>query len=260
MINDLETTNVIAEIINNADGVVILAGAGMGVDAGIPDFRGNTGLWTAEKDNFIKFANGSAFHIRPLETWNFYIERLIKYSQYEPHRGYYDLLKLNKDMFVVTSNVDGHFERSGWDSNRLYEIHGNLKWIQCSDHCCDDVQPMPEFTQALTNIKQAPHCPHCGKVSRPVVMMFEDAWFVGKHAIEQSRRYLKWAEGKKNIVGIEIGAGTAVPSIRMFGEQQTRSLIRINPHDYEIYRRTDIAIPEGAVKGIDIILGMLNLS
>lgn len=256
MISD--TTMVIADTINAADGVVILAGAGMGVDAGIPDFRGNTGLWTAEKDNFIKFATASSFHVRPLEAWNFYITRLMNYSKLEPHRGYRDLLKIDKDMFVVTSNVDGHFERSGWDVDRLYEIHGNLKWIQCSDHCCDDTQPMPTFDAPLESLEDAPHCPHCGSVSRPVVMMFEDAWFVGTHALAQSKNYLKWADGKKKIVGIEIGAGTAVPSIRMFGEQQTKALVRINPNDYDIYRRYDISIPEGAVKGIDIVLGMLQ--
>lgn len=248
----------ITNAIRNADGIVILAGAGMGVDAGIPDFRGNSGLWTAEKENFIKFATADSFFIRPLEAWNFYITRLINYSKLEPHRGYHDLRKLDKDMFVVTSNVDGHFERSGWDVDRLYEIHGNLKWIQCSRHCCDDMQPMPQFSAALSSLDDAPNCPHCGAISRPVVMMFEDAWFVATHAIEQSRRYMKWAENKRNIVGIEIGAGTAVPSIRMFGEQQTSALIRINPHDHQIYRRTDVAIPECAVKGIDIILGMLQ--
>lgn len=258
MIDAFDVKKIVKDLITSADGVIILAGAGMGVDAGIPDFRGNTGLWTAEKENFIKFATADSFFIRPLEAWNFYITRLINYSKFDPHRGYYALRQLGKDMFVVTSNVDGHFERSGWDIDHIYEIHGNLKWIQCSRRCCDDMQPMPQFSKELSNIKEAPHCPRCGAVSRPVVMMFEDAWFVGNHAIEQSHRYIKWAENKKNIIGIEIGAGTAVPSIRMFGEQHTRALIRINPYDHKIYRRTDMAIPESAVKGIDIIVDMMQ--
>lgn len=248
----------IADSILNADGVVITAGAGMGVDAGIPDFRGNTGLWTAEKDNFIKFADGSAFHERPLEAWNFYIQRLMKYSRLEPHRGYHDLQRIHHDTFVVTSNVDGHFERSGWDPQKIYEIHGNLKWIQCSNHCCDDVQPMPQFEEALSSLEDAPHCPHCGAVSRPVVMMFNDFWVDLALIEQQSMRYDAWSKNKKNIIGIEIGAGTAVPSIRNFGERFTSMLIRINPHDPQIYRIQDVSIPATAIEGIDTLFNILG--
>lgn len=247
----------IANAIRNADGVVITAGAGMGVDAGIPDFRGKSGLWTAEKDNFMKFSDGSAWEERPLEAWNFYISRLIKYSKLEPHRGYYDLQKIHHDTFVVTSNVDGHFKRSGWDQKKIYEIHGNLEWIQCSVHCCTDMQPMPQFENELSELSQAPHCPHCGAVSRPVVLMFNDSRFVGTEAMKQSLRYLDWAVDKENIIGIEIGAGTTVPSIRMFGVQQTQMLIRINPHDHEIDRKQDVLIPDTAINGIDTLFKIL---
>lgn len=250
----------IKEIFEGADGIVITAGAGMGVDGGIPDFRGASGLWSAEKDNFMKFANGNAFHERPLEAWNFYIMRLITYSRFEPHQGYYDLKKLidGKDSFVVTSNVDGHFERSGYDANKIYEIHGNLKYIQCSKHCCDAIQPMPHFERELTSLDEAPHCPYCGEVSRPVVLMFDDYWFVAKTTITQALKYKNWAVDKKNLVGIELGAGTAVPSIRSFGMHNTATLIRINPHDYQISRKQDISIAETALNGIQSLLKILE--
>ena len=119
----------IKKMFDDADGVLITAGAGMGVDGGIPDFRGSSGIWTSNKANFMKFASGNAFKVRPLEAWNFYINRIMKYSHSDPHRGYYDLLKIKKDVFVVTSNVDCHFERAGFDPLKLYEIHGNLKYI-----------------------------------------------------------------------------------------------------------------------------------
>lgn len=258
MITDTQITQHIRDIINNADGVVVTSGAGMSVDSGIPDFRGKSGLWTAEKDTFIKFADGSAWHERPLETWNFYITRLLNYSRLEPHRGYRDLQKLHPDMFAVTSNVDGHFKRSGWSEDRVYEIHGNLEWIQCSRHCCAAMQPMPEFGEPLQSLADAPHCPHCGEVSRPVVLMFNDPWFVATVEMRQSLKYLNWAADKENIVGIEIGAGTTVPSIRIFGEQQTKTLIRINPHDHEINRKQDIMLPYSAVAGIDLLLNILG--
>ena len=252
----------IRDIINNADGIVILAGAGMGVDAGIPDFRGKTGIWTSDKETFMKFADGNAFHERPLEAWNFYITRLLKYSNTPPHRGYYDLLnlvqRLGKDSFVVTSNVDGHFKKAGYDANKIYEIHGNLEYTQCSDFCCRQTPPMPQFDQEITDLSQAPACTECGKPMRPLVMMFNDHWFYPKFTGLQSTEYMTWSLDKTNLVGIEIGAGLAVPSIRWFGQERTQTLIRINPHDYQVNRPQDIAIQATAVDGIDTLIKIME--
>jgi len=251
----------IKDIINNADGIMILSGAGMGVDAGIPDFRGKSGLWTAEKDNFIKFSSGNAWHERPLEAWNFYIERFISCEKLKPHDGYYVLKNLldslEKDTYVMTSNVDGHFEKAGYDVEKIYTIHGDLKNIQCSSKCCRDIHPMPLFTKLLDSLDEAPHCQKCGSVMRPLVMMFNDPWFVTTNVDTQASSCLDWMSTKKNIVGIEIGAGLAVPSLRIYGEERTQTLIRINPHDFEIHRPQDIAIEASAIDGIDTLMNIM---
>lgn len=256
--NNTQQLEKIADAIRSADGVIILAGAGMGVDSGIPDFRGSSGLWTAEKENFIKYASANAWVDHPLDTWNFYITRLINYSRNEPHSGYYDLQRIHPHTFVITSNVDGHFARSGWDRDRIYEIHGNLEWIQCSKHCCTDLQPMPHFEAPLTSLDDAPHCPHCGAVSRPAVLMFNDGYYVATLNMKQELRYVSWEADRTNLVGIEIGAGTAVPSIRMMGESYTKMLVRINPYDYAIHRRGDISIRDTAIGGITTLLKLLE--
>ena len=230
----------------------------MGVDAGIPDFRGSSGIWTSEKDTFIKFASGPAWKERPLEAWNFYINRIIKYSQVQPHRGYFDLKNLDKDVYVVTSNVDGHFKAAGYDHDKIYEIHGNLEYIQCSRRCCRDIQPMPTFTGELATLEKAPHCPHCGSVMRPVVMMFNDPAFEDKIANEQARRFWDWWGTKKNIVGIELGAGTYVMSIRTMSRDCTNATIRINPHDFQVNRPEDISIQATAIEGIDTLFKLLG--
>lgn len=252
----------IKQLIQEADGILILAGAGMGVDAGIPDFRGKSGLWSAEKDNFIKFASGPAWHEHPLETWNFYIARFISCQSLEPHRGYYDLKnileKQNKDVYVMTSNVDGHFEKAGYLVDKIYTIHGDLKHIQCSNKCCRDTYPMPQFTHELTNISEAPHCPKCGSVMRPVVMMFNDPWMVTTKIDLQAMACLNWILSKNNIVGIEIGAGLVVPSLRIYGEERTSTLIRINPYDFQVNRPQDISIEATAIDGIDTLINLLG--
>lgn len=252
----------IKQIIDDADGILILAGAGMSVESGIPDFRGTSGLWTAEKDNFIKFSSGNAWHNIPLEAWNFYISRFLTYRDLTPHRGYYDLKealdRLGKDVYVMTSNVDAHFEKSGYDVDKIYTIHGDLKHIQCSKKCCRDIHPMPEFTETLTSLEQAPHCERCGSVMRPVVMMFNDPWMVTTNIDLQAMSCLHWINSKENIVGIEIGAGLAVPSLRIYADERTKTLIRINPHDYQINRTQDIAIQATAIEGISTLIQLMK--
>lgn len=251
----------IREKVRIADGILILTGAGMGVDGGIPDFRGKDGTWTSDKTTFMKFASGPAWVEHPLDTWNFYISRFLNYQNREPHAGYYELLQLvqdlGKDFYVITSNVDGHHKKSGYPAERVYEIHGNLEHIQCSDACHEDVYPMPEFTKLLDTLDEAPHCPRCGSVMRPNVLMFNDYGFVWRQVARQQRDYYLWSMTRPNLVGIEIGAGTAVSSIRDFGINKTSFLVRINPQEHQISRWQDISIPENAVQGIRTLRDLL---
>ena len=252
----------IHEAFERADAVVVLAGAGMGVDAGIPDFRGVSGVWTSEKDTFIKFASGSAWDERPLEAWNFYVGRFLNYSNTPPHRGYYALRelleRLNLPYFVVTSNVDRHFAKSGWDTQKIYEIHGSLEYTQCRVMCTRNSHPMPPFTRLLESDSEMPLCPDCGDILRPQVLMFNDPYFLWTKTEEQSRRYLEWEANYQYKLGIELGAGTYVPSIRNFSHERTEQTIRINPHQPGINRRQDISMPSTAVDGIDLIIKILG--
>ena len=243
---------------NAADGILILAGAGMGVDSGIPDFRGKSGVWSEAKTNFLKFASAASFNTIPLEAWNFYITRLLAYTKFEPHCGYYDLLTLEKDVFVITSNVDGQFEKAGYALDKTMEIHGDLRTIQCMRKCNRNTHAMPSFTSIITTIKDIPVCSKCGSYMRPQVMMFNDPLFLFNKVDDQADRFREWRDSKTNILGIEIGAGTVVPSIRLMGQEHTSALIRINPHDTDITRNTDVTIPETAVNGIALLLKILK--
>lgn len=251
----------IKKLWNNAEGIVVLAGAGMGVDSGLPDFRGNTGLWTEAKSNFLKYSTAKAFDDDPVTAWNFYIERINQYGDVKPHRGFTDLLNLfkqhNKDYFVVTSNVDGHFQKAGYDPSLIHEIHGDLQHTQCINACKRSLHPMPTFEREIESLDEIPKCPTCNHVLRPHVLLFSDSWFLWQNVDRGLDRYNTWAIKKLNIIGIEIGAGTVVPSIRYFGEERTSALIRINLHESDVTRSQDLAIAAGAVDGIDIIVKSL---
>ena len=245
----------------NADGIVILAGAGMSVDSGLPDFRGSTGLWTKAKEDFITHATAKGFDNNPLVAWNFYISRILQYGTVQPHRGYTDLLTAlqqhKKDYFVVTSNVDTHFQKAGYDPLKISEIHGSLSHVQCVKACCRDLYPMPQFTAELVSVDDAPKCPKCGNLLRPNVMMFSDPYLIWTNIDKSAERYAHWSTPKFNLVGIELGAGLAIPSIRMFGEERTASLIRINPHESETNRAQDVGIAATALDGLDFLLSSI---
>jgi hypothetical protein len=89
-------------------------------------------------------------------------------------------------------------------------------------------------------------------------MMFNDPWFVMKVVEEQSQRCMAWYSDKKNVVGIEIGAGLAVPSIRLHSYERTQTAIRINPNDYQVNRPQDIALQASAIEGIDTLVKILG--
>jgi NAD-dependent SIR2 family protein deacetylase len=110
-----------AEIIHEAELIIITAGAGIGVDSGLPDFRGNQGFWNAypmyEKLglSFVGAANPANFEDDPAFGWGFYGHRLNLYRETEPHDGFKIILNWCKEKkvkyFIVTSNVDGHFKK-----------------------------------------------------------------------------------------------------------------------------------------------------
>lgn len=124
-----------AELVKQAGALVVAAGAGMGVDSGLPEFRGDTGLWRAYpplKDVGIRFeqiASPRTFDTDPRLAWGFYGHRLALYRQTEPHRGFEILRRWEQQRglptTVFTSNVDGQFQRAGFRGRRIHECHGS---------------------------------------------------------------------------------------------------------------------------------------
>lgn len=128
-----------------ADGLIITAGAGIGVDSGLPDFRGPQGLWKAypalgkRKLRFEDIASPEAFRSQPRLAWGFYGHRLQLYRDTAPHAGF-SLLKKWADAkpygaFIYTSNVDGQFQKAGFADDHLIECHGSIHHLQCLTPC-----------------------------------------------------------------------------------------------------------------------------
>ena len=262
-----------AEAIRSADALLIAAGAGMGVDSGLPDFRGNEGFWRAypafRRLNlaFVDLANPAWFEADPQRAWGFYGHRLNLYRATQPHDGFAQLLdwgqKKSGGCFVFTSNVDGQFQRAGFDPQRIVECHGSIHHLQCSRPCSDEIVDVANLRIEVEEINfraglPLPTCRHCDAIARPNVLMFGDAnWLEGRTA-RQWQSYERWRsqiQGRRLAI-IECGAGTAVSTVRDHCDRQVGTLIRINPREPAV-GRGGIAVPLGAREAIAALAALL---
>jgi NAD-dependent SIR2 family protein deacetylase len=241
------------EALGAADALVIGAGAGMGVDSGLPDFRGAKGFWRAyplyEKLglDFAAMANPRWFERDPAFAWGFYGHRLELYRRTVPHEGFAILKRWASarphGAFVFTSNVDGHFQKAGFDDARILEIHGSIHFVQCLRGCSGVSTADPhrvEIDPATLRAREPlPSCSGCGHTLRPNILMFGDGGWDTTRSDEQEEQLARWLEGlgDARIAVIECGAGTAIPSVRSFSERMLRrgaALVRINPREPEV--------------------------
>lgn len=260
-----------AKALKEARALVVTAGAGMGVDSGLPDFRGDKGFWNAYPMyerlgiNFVEAANPIHFAMDPAFGWGFYGHRANLYRDASPHAGFQILLdwasRYNLDYFVATSNVDGHFQRAGFAEDRVYEVHGSILYMQCLTPCRDAIWENDEIVEVDLNSMRArniPRCPHCSAVARPNILMFGDFSWLSERSDRQSYRFnhFLYEHRDENLVVVEIGAGTGVPTIRRMsehiGDQHHVTVIRINMREPHI-RQPHISI---ACAGLEALRGI----
>jgi NAD-dependent SIR2 family protein deacetylase len=271
-----------AEALMKSDALLIAAGAGMGVDSGLPDFRGDEGFWRAYPAYrhlglaFEDLASPRWFEQDPGLAWGFYGHRRNLYRSTRPHAGFEVLLRWAKQRpggaFVFTSNVDGQFQRAGFDEAAIDECHGAIDWSQCvNPRACDagvfradqaEVQVDPTTFRAGGEL---PRCPSCGGLARPNILMFGDFGWDSRRAEEQAERRTAWLgelrKAKRTIAVVELGAGTAIPTVRMTSERVARTfggtLIRINPREPQVPDGF-IGIPSGARATLEAIAAELG--
>jgi NAD-dependent SIR2 family protein deacetylase len=243
----------------------------MGVDSGLPDFRGPQGFWRAYPMyerlglSFEEAADPVHFSDDPAFGWGFYGHRLRLYRETVPHAGFGLLrawiARFGLDCFVVTSNVDGQFQRAGFAAERVCEIHGSIHHLQCLRPCGEAIWENHEeipVDETVMRARVVPRCPACGGVARPNILMFNDWTWVPDRSEAQHARLEAFldAHATDPVVVVEMGAGTALPSIRSLGERLGCRpgclVVRINPREPDI-ARPHLALPVGALAGLQAI-------
>lgn len=253
-----------ADAIREADALLIGAGAGMGVDSGLPDFRGDAGFWKAYPPfrgrSFSDLSTPHWFRSDPALAWGFFGHRYNLYSSTTPHDGFGILRRWAErpplGCFIFTSNVDGHFQRAGFSPDQVLECHGSIHFLQCVARCSRAIWPAEGLNiqideATIRTNSPLPRCPRCRELARPNILMFGDwEWLHNRHD-EQQARYDDWlrqAEGKR-VVAIEMGAGLVIPTVRWECQRRGQVLIRINPREADV-PEGGISLPVGALAAL----------
>lgn len=155
----------LAELIRESQPCVVLTGAGISTESGIPDFRSPTGIW--RRFDPFTYASIDAWRREPAKVWEFYALRFELLTTAEPndaHRALAALERAGLVEAVVTQNVDALHQRAG--SGDVVEVHGSIRSASCL--ACGRREPLERVLELLP----LPACADCGAVLKPDVIMF----------------------------------------------------------------------------------------
>jgi len=270
-----------AAAIRGAGALLIAAGAGMNVDFGWVDYRDRESLWASYPPyreqglSFTDLAHPSRFVDDPGLAWGFYGHRLEASRRRVPHRGF-EILSRWKSLcpgggFVVTSCVDGEFERAGFDPLKIGECCGTLEWLQCTKSCGAPVfssQAIAVHVDPVTlrASEPWPSCPECGAVARPNILLFGDWDWDMARINEQDERLKEWLARRgisRDLVVVECGETPRLPALRAYVRrlvsEQGAPIVRISSKDATV-DPGGVGVPLAAAEGLERINERLSLT
>ncbi|MDX2078837.1 MAG: NAD-dependent deacylase [bacterium] len=221
----------VASLIKNAKRLVILTGAGVSKESGVPTFRdAMDGLWA--KYDPQQLATPRAFAKNPQLVWDWYAYRRGLVSNAKPNAGHFALAHLEKihpNLWIITQNVDDLHEQAG--STRLIRLHGNIAETICYNQCQGERVTIDKNDFVWDeNHTTPPKCPHCHAYLRPNVVWFEET--LPRNALQSA-----FDISAKCDVMLVIGtSGLVSPASQLphMAENSGATLIEINPEKSEI--------------------------
>jgi NAD-dependent deacetylase len=213
-----------------AQRIVLLSGAGMSAESGVPTFRdAQTGLWANFRPE--ELATEQAFRADPQRVWDWYALRREKLAQVEPNAGHRAVAAFQQRhpgrLTVVTQNVDGLHQRAG--SPDVLALHGNLaedQWLDAPRACC-------EVTKLQAG--RPPRCPSCGNLRRPAVVWFGE--LLPQRAFAQAEE----AAGACELMLVVGTSGAVYPAAGLARSTPGRVVI-VNPQPSELDDAADAVL------------------
>ena len=160
----------LAELVREWQPCVVLTGAGVSTESGIPDFRSPTGIWA--RHDPMEYASIEAFLADPVKVWDFYAKRLHALAEAEPNDGHRALAELEERGWVravITQNIDRLHRKAG--SEDVIEVHGSIATASCTS--CAASYPLEEVESMFDADGVATCRSCCGKVKPDVVLFGE---------------------------------------------------------------------------------------
>ncbi len=229
----------LAELVTEGKPCVVLTGAGISTESGIPDFRSPTGIWA--KVDPREYASLGAFRRDPDKVWRFYRLRFELLTKAEPNRAHYALAELERTSYVravVTQNIDMLHERAG--SRDVVEVHGSIRSSSC--RACRTRYPLERVLELLAESEAAPRCPACGKVLKPDVVFFDEQ--LPEEAVDRA-----WELAREARLLLVIGSSLEVwpvaelPSLTKAGGGRV-AIVNVGPTSFD--RRADLKLEGSA--------------
>lgn len=233
----------IAEALRQAERILIITGAGLSADSGLPTYRGVGGLYNGHTEDGLPIEaalSGPMLQLDPALCWKYLSEIGRACIAAKPNAGHAAIAELQRrkpGCWVLTQNVDGYHLAAGSPSQRLIEIHGTLGPLFCMT--CGE--PSKELTEHLTR-PLPPHCP-CGGVLRPPVVLFEE--MLPESALGRLRDEL--AKGFDAVVAVGTSASFAYivePLLR--ARHSGGFTAQIDPSASELSLMVDVHLTAGA--------------
>jgi NAD-dependent deacetylase len=241
--------------LDRGDGrIVVLTGAGVSAESGIPTFRGKDGYWTvgAREYHPQELATHEAFEQMPWDVWAWYLYRRTVCRNAGPNDGHRALVRLDAlgDRFaLVTQNVDGLHRRAGNADHHVFAIHGDIQQMRCAAECVPTRWQIPEAVGDLD--KGAPVsdaakallvCARCGGMARPHVLWFDESYDEERYHLDTVRRI---ATEAALVVVAGTSAQTNLPwQVVTLGQRAGATIVDINLEDNPF---GDIAAGSGGV-------------
>jgi NAD-dependent deacetylase len=171
----MEEIEQLAQLIIESKKVIVFTGAGISTESGIPDFRGPGGIWSRyDPEDFTiqKFLSSPAAR---KTIWKMSVESGLL-TEAEPNLAHYaiaELYQLSKLDCVITQNIDNLHQKAGVPEDKVFELHGNMRWVVCLS--CRRRFPMPEVLQKIREGIEVPDCPDCQGILKPGAVFFGEA-------------------------------------------------------------------------------------
>jgi len=239
--------------------LIVVAGAGMSADSGLPTFADIFSVWGAREGTPSRAALESGhsplalFRRHPELAWPLYLSKLEACQSARIHRGYIALLKFSRHIpghgVVLTSNVDGLFLRAGFPL--VHECHGQIARLQCGRPCAQETW-LPDIEKIRSNLSrgQFPTCPHCRGAARPNIS-WGDSSFAHGEGDRQAQAFaaaLASMHGRALIIecGVSPASGLRRVAENLHHEREESFLLRINPEYAESTGDRMLTIPGSA--------------